>query len=97
MKPKLLQYDLKESPEDVLRDLEPILKKFGLYLLEDPSTIDTDTIGVILTDNKNLTIKEYMAFQRKEFGKETDDWTKEMLCVYKLKPTDKLQKLIDKM
>jgi hypothetical protein len=97
MKPKFLMYDWKETPVQVLEDLKPVLRKVGIYLLDDPNCIDGDTVGIIITDNKNLTVVEYLKLQRTEFGEDGEKEILDLMKQHNINPTDKLQKLIDKM
>jgi hypothetical protein len=64
MKPKVFNWDWKESPEQVVEDLKPILASKGLYLQQDPLWIGTDTVGYILTDNKQFTVGDYRKILR---------------------------------
>jgi hypothetical protein len=89
--------DWKESPGQVFEDLEPVLRKCGIYLLEDPGTMGSDTYGYILTDKKRFTIGDYIKLQRAEFGKEGEDETRKIMEENGLKDGDVLQKLVDKV
>jgi hypothetical protein len=93
IKPMLLSYDWKESPEQVVEDLEPILKRFGVYFLQDPLSIGSDSAGYILTDNPKMTIGEYKKLCGMEFD-DVDDWLPDMMTDAKLTDKDPLEKLI---
>lgn len=95
-KPMILSYDWKDNPGYVVADLAPLLKKFGIYILNDPFCIGSDTAGYIVTDNHRLTIGEYKKLMRRECGDDLDEWFDEEMKVHGLTDKDSVKKWIER-
>lgn len=95
-KPERLAYEWNESPASVINDLEPVLSKQGLFLLEDPLSIGSDSYGYILVNNRDMTISDYKKLLSKEYG-DNQEWINELMIDNKLKDSDKLTKFIKYM
>lgn len=95
-KPMFLSYDWKESPGQVIEDLEPLLKKFGIHIIPDPICLGSDTYGYIITDNLKMAIGEYRKYLGSEYG-DADEWLDDVCKEFNLTDNHLLTELIKEM
>lgn len=95
--PEYFFFDWKDSPDDVFESLKPFLKKFGIHMIEDPNTIDSDTIGYILTDNPKMTIGEWKISLKRMGDDCAGEWIDEIKESHNITDKDTLQKLVNKL